>query len=93
MKDAFWDNKLVFSDEERYGLKRCPCCGGAPILKDDGYMEPGIDENGVCVGVEVEEPSLFWVECKDCGLQTSEYDTQEKAIEKWNKRVDHEMEV
>ena len=82
-----WD-RLVFWDEGLEGIKPCPCCGGIPILKDDGYMEPEIAENGAYVGMNVEEPSFYWVECKSCELSTKTTETPEECIALWNKRTD-----
>ena len=36
--------------------------------------------------------TLPWVRCKDCGMETPMLDTEEEAIEAWNRRVDNETD-
>lgn len=31
-----------------------------------------------------------FVRCENCGLRTPEYDTTEKAVEAWNRRINYE---
>ena len=31
---------------------------------------------------------LPWVRCRDCGAETSDYDSVEEAAEAWNRRAD-----
>ena len=77
----FWDDGII--------IKPCPCCGGEPDIKDNGYMEPEIDPaTGAYVGMDIEEPDFYWVVCKSCGLSSVEKETPEETIALWNKRVD-----
>lgn len=55
-------------------IKSCPCCGGNPILIDR-HKETAV------------KSSLYWVECKSCGLSTQTTESEEEAISLWNRRV------
>lgn len=55
-------------------LKRCPFCGGeADVLLSEG-VAPNI-------------PDIFWVQCKNCEVDTMAYTQREKAINEWNTRT------
>lgn len=55
-------------------LKRCPFCGGEALV----CIKPFIGESG----------RGFVVECDGCWASTGYYETEEEAIEAWNRRVD-----
>ena len=57
-------------------LKRCPFCGGTATVAEV------IDCDG----------SMFWeVSCDDCpGAMNWSFETEDKAIEAWNRRADEE---
>lgn len=64
-------------------LKRCPFCGGEAELAFGG--------NG-----SHEAKGLSFVKCKDCGAigqkfeVSHRYASDQKAIEAWNRRAEHE---
>lgn len=60
-------------------LKPCPFCGGeAKLISYHASMW-------------IDNPTDSFVKCKDCGATTIHYfPTEEKAIEAWNRRAEHE---
>lgn len=55
-------------------LKSCPFCNGeAIILKADQYHR---------------FPDTYYISCRDCTAGIGPLDTEAKAIEAWNRRVD-----
>ena len=57
-------------------LRKCSC-GGEPFIynpTDTGYEEDYIGD-------------YYCVECEKCGRISETFDTEEEAIEAWNKRV------
>lgn len=56
-------------------LKSCPFCGGEAFLSEFIY-----DLAYGCVITN-------FVECNGCHATTFEYDTEEEAIEAWNRRI------
>lgn len=54
-------------------LKKCPFCGGKAVSRK---RRPDHIMNGKC-----------FVCCSECKNKTAYYDTEEKAIEAWNKRT------
>ena len=57
-------------------LKPCPFCGD---------IDPDIEElsiNGLFIG-------SYCVECFNCHAKTDYFDTEEEAIEAWNRRIDN----
>ena len=74
------DNKLP-------KIKNCPFCNGEGILCDDGYEQIIYGENGSYEDMDMSDGSIFWCECSECGVVMSDENTPEKAIERWNKRV------
>lgn len=59
-------------------LKNCPFCGGNAFTTEYTYnLNPG-------------RVLVHFVECNKCHAQTFEYDTEEEAIEAWNKRAESE---
>ena len=67
-------------------IKKCPFCGSRGLLNDNGYMDPVIDSNGAYVDMDVSPGDIFWIECDGCGAETSNGNSPEEAIEKWNRR-------
>lgn len=55
-------------------LKPCPFCGGEATL----YTHSGQFNDG-----------MFSVGCDDCHISTDTYLAPRRAIELWNRRVDH----
>ncbi len=55
------------------GLKKCPFCGGEADCNNAGFMQYGWKK--------------WAVECPMCGVVTHFFDTEEKAIEAWNRRA------
>ena len=55
-------------------LKPCPFCGGSAFI-------PKSEDGG---------DLLPWVACIECGVETDCYETVEKAIEAWNRRMQDE---
>ena len=53
-------------------IQECPCCGERARLK----KTPGV----------FPQPVGWYVECKECGLRTTNELTIESAIRKWNMR-------
>lgn len=73
--------RWIFLEAEEE-LKPCPFCGG--------------EAKTYCVGTEVEYTGSFTdsvthhlVICTKCDANTGNYDTEEKAIERWNRRADN----
>lgn len=64
------------------GLKPCPFCGKAPDIFTGGF----IDEYG-------DDSRYYMIACRNkecvCEPDTWEYDTEEEAIEVWNRRIRH----
>ena len=56
-------------------LKTCPFCGSSAFCSEYDYEL----YNGCVV--------LHFVECNGCHVTTFEYDTEEEAIEAWNRRI------
>ena len=54
-------------------LKPCPFCGGEADCNNNGFMQYGWKK--------------WAVECPMCGVVSHFFDTEEKAIEAWNRRV------
>lgn len=57
-------------------LKPCPCCNGKSKIGPT-------DKDGLPVNI-----GFFLVFCTDCGMATSMFDSEEKAIAAWNTRHD-----
>lgn len=68
-------------------IEKCPFCGGNGELKDDGYENPVIDENGAYVDMDICEGGMFWIECEKCGAISEAAETPEQGIENWNRRM------
>lgn len=59
-------------------LRPCPFCGGA--------------EQRVC-GVLMDEGKWSWdVECEGCGQKTKYYESEQAALQAWNRRYQQEVE-
>ena len=57
-------------------LKPCPFCGGKAFLSEVlYYCEPG-------------RCTTQFIECNECHATTYEYNTEEEAIEAWNRRAE-----
>lgn len=57
-------------------LKMCPFCGGEADCNNNSLMQGG---------------KFKWsVECCGCGVITSAFNTEEEAIEAWNRRASDE---
>ena len=56
-------------------LKLCPFCGGTAFCNEYVYAF-----DSYCVETHL-------VECNGCHATTFEYDTEEEAIEAWNRRM------
>lgn len=71
-------------------LKHCPFCGRKPSILVVGFCN--IDCNRLSGDTVVKRVKNYRVCCGYalclCRPQTFLYDTQEKAIEAWNRRVD-----
>lgn len=52
----------------------CPCCGSSSDVYKQGHREYG---------------PTFTVECRGCGLRTTQYDSEDEAIKHWNTRIDN----
>ncbi len=52
-------------------IKNCPFCGSSAITWEDEY----------------ESTKIYGVCCEECGITTACYDTEQQAIDDWNKRV------
>lgn len=59
-------------------LNSCPFCGCKDINIREG-KHPYIEGKG------------YYVWCDMCGVRTDIYDTEKKAITKWNRRSDNEQ--
>jgi len=53
---------------------------------DNEKYEPAIDENGAYVDVDIQEASIFHVECS-CGALVISDKSKEEAIAAWNRRA------
>lgn len=73
------DSGVVNRGTEMNELKPCPFCGGKGTICatpwDFGEKRP-------------EENHRFIVECSECLAQTDEYETRERVVEAWNRRVE-----
>ena len=57
-------------------LKPCPFCGGEAFTVENlYYCEPG-------------RVGLWTVECNGCHATTFEYDSEQEAIEAWDRRAE-----
>ena len=56
-----------------YKLKPCPFCGGKAEINNL---------------IKFDNNDRFWVECKECGIGTKIYDSEQEATEAWNRRVE-----
>ena len=55
-------------------LKKCPFCGGEADCNNAGFIKAG---------------NLMWAtECLDCGVTTDFFDSEQEAIEAWNRRTE-----
>lgn len=53
-------------------------------------MEPELKTCPFCGGeAELMGLSIFWVQCKDCHVETLAVDHEEDAVKAWNRRVNH----
>lgn len=68
------------------GLLPCPFCGEKPKLWDNGICDPVIDGNGAYVDMFIHSPDMYGVECTKCNCQNIGYNSEEEAIEGWNRR-------
>ncbi len=68
-------------------IEKCPFCGGEASYRDDGQWEKVYDEGGAIVDIDINNPSVFIVECS-CGAQIISDESEETAIAAWNRRVD-----
>jgi Lar family restriction alleviation protein len=57
-------------------LKPCPFCGSKAFLSEFVY------------DLELGRVKMQFVECNGCHATTYEYDTEEEAIEAWNRRAE-----
>ena len=53
-------------------LKPCPFCGGDAIIHN---FKP------------VHEKRLWYISCHDCGIEQTNYLSEQEAIEAWNRRA------
>lgn len=60
-------------------LKPCPFCGAVDEVMTVGEFWAGV----IPAGSEIEHR----VGCTDCDIWTPSYDTDEEAIEAWNRRA------
>lgn len=70
--------------EKKVELKPCQLCGSEAYLEwGQGNIDGSVD------GCAIENATLFWVACGTgfCSIRTDEKETEEEAINCWNKRV------
>lgn len=60
-------------------LKPCPFCGGEGSICNDWDF----------VKNQPRYPYRYGIECKECLSSTDHYETEEAAIESWNRRYDN----
>lgn len=63
-------------------LKSCPFCGNEQMIIRYGGSQ-------YTSNLYLPKESGF-VQCLRCGCRTSKYMYARKAVEKWNRRIDHE---
>ena len=69
-------------------LKPCPFCGGEAVLKNNEYGCGVYDPETLAVIDSFDaEANTFWVECEECFAMSNGCDTEEEAIEAWNRRT------
>lgn len=68
-------------------IEKCPFCGGEASYRDDGQWEKVYDEGGAIVDIDINNPSVFIVECS-CGVQIISDESEEIVCTAWNRRVD-----
>jgi Lar family restriction alleviation protein len=69
-----------------YKLRECPFCGGEATYRDNGRYEPVIDGGGAYVDIDIQDASVFIVECS-CGAQIVSDESEEEATSVWNRRA------
>jgi hypothetical protein len=68
-------------------LRPCPFCGGEAKLWNNSQYEPCLDEGGAYVDIFISSADTFGVECTKCCCQNIGYNTEQEAIETWNRRA------
>ena len=61
----------MMSENSGIELKPCPFCGSEMIL----------------IGHDGHDNGIHYAHCWDCGVSTNNFDTEERAAEAWNRRV------
>ena len=62
-------------------LKTCPFCGAEPeLIKSEG------------IGYPHEDRHKYWVKCFSCNIEQHAFYPKEIAIDKWNQRINDNVE-
>lgn len=75
-KDVEWaipEEDLRRALDAQDAVKPCPFCGGEAKFKGKHFLE---------------EPSRYWIECRECHASMESVDDMEKTIAAWNKRAE-----
>lgn len=69
-------------------LKPCPFCGGDSEIKDDGYWNVEFDNLTMAeTDCDIKSPDMYWAECEACHSLSGYYETEEEAVDAWNRRI------
>ena len=72
---------MIYEVKE-YDLKRCPFCGSDDVHMLGGYE----DDDYRDLFKEEYIDRVFHVMCKNCGVDTDYFDTEDDAANAWNRR-------
>ncbi len=78
------DEKVVYKTKPEPCALPCPFCGDKDIRRHQLWVK-----DSTPAGMRHEDGTLKWtyLECSQCGIQTSAYCYERQALKQWNQRV------
>ena len=78
-----------YDEFDRYHVLECYLCGGSGVINNTGLKPCPFcgGEAEKCNLTKFDINDRCWVECKECGVSAKIYDSEQEAIEAWNRRV------